>query len=161
MVTRVRTARGATDQACPRTHTHTHKRKQLPKLQVLLNQHTEHMRQKQTRAHTHTSSDPENSPRTHEAETGKSQSVSRKTNCSHFSTKQSRNMKNTRPRAHNNSNSAGTQRTCRRKNTTSAQEIVFCPPTFLVHPLQAESEVPPPARHGDEGDEEVEERSGG
>lgn len=32
--------------------------------------------------------------------------------------------------------------------------ILFWLPTFLVHPLQTESEVPPPARHGHE-DEEV------
>lgn len=32
---------------------------------------------------------------------------------------------------------------------TQVHARLFCSPTFLVHPLQAESEVPPPTRHGD------------
>lgn len=57
------------------------------------------------------------------------------------------------PQTNRSQLASGGSPACTRTHARSRTLVLFWLPTFLVHPLQTESEVPPPARHGHEEEE--------
>ena len=114
---------------------------------------------KHTRAHAHTSSDPENSEHMKQKlERFKVSPETKLLTFQHKSEQQETHILHARARTHAHTHTHLHTHTHVLAQTHTHINL-FCLPTFLVHPLQTESEVSPPTRHDDEGEEEDEERS--